>query len=42
MTFDADPDPRLTDPDPTPDSSHFFRDFKEAKKKIFQAHFLQP
>ncbi len=37
----ADPDPRLrTDPDPTPDLTPFFRDFKDAKKLFFHIFFL--
>jgi hypothetical protein len=34
--FGADSDPRLrSDPDPTPDPTPFFSDFKDAKKIIF-------
>jgi hypothetical protein len=49
--FGANSDPRLrTDPDPTPDLTPFFSDFKDAKKLFFsyfflitypQAHYLQ-
>jgi hypothetical protein len=41
-----DPNPAL-DPDPTPDPTRFFSDFKDAKKNIFfltiypQAHYRQ-
>ncbi len=35
--FGADSDPRLrSDPDPTPDPTPFFSDFKDAKKLFFK------
>jgi hypothetical protein len=40
--FGADPDPRIrtSDPNPTPDTTPLFSDFKDAKKIYFFAHFF--
>jgi hypothetical protein len=40
VTFFADPDLCLMDPDPTPDPTPFFHDSKDAKKIIFVIFFL--